>query len=444
MSTQSPARLRGIAHRPGEAPLDVQVALDEVGFMVEGAGRASWSAGYRDVAAVAVDGGTVTVELGVGPGAERWQFERFGSMTGLLVRLLRDGRLRQRLHDGLVELDPDAEIYLVEYEAGVETGVAQLVYHDRGVVLAPVDERLPWRRVRRSDVGGVVVETSAGGVAVVGDGPSLLPSAGGGPSLRLQRLGPAAAAHASRWTALRDGASADAAAIVTGLVPDAPFGARSAASRVMLEGRPVAPAQLGDAWPLLEAATLGVPPFDASYRVLKGVGGGEAAPRWLACAPEAPGRAEAPKVWFLVGLPGNLIAMELVSEGSHATYLFRVVPRASYTGSLPPGALEAAVTGISEALLDARFLREPIALPAARLASPAALRYRLALAALPSLAAARWAFVARLVHRDAGAWEAALRDVVAWHGAARDDSAEWPGRAAQEAQINEAAGGSAG
>ncbi len=100
--------------------------------------------------------------------------------------------------------------------------------------------------------------------------------------------------------------------------------------------------------------------------------------------------------------------------------------------------------GISEALIDARFLREPIALPAEQLAAPAALRYRLALAALPSLAAARWAFVARLVHRDAASWKASLRDLVTWHANSRDDSDEWPGRAAQEAQVSEAAGASAG
>lgn len=438
MSSQLPARLRGVAHRPGEAPLDAEVTLDAEAFTLVAGGGAMWTAGYRDIASVVADGGVATVTLGTGPGSETWEFERFGQMTGLLVRRLRDGRLRQRLADGLVELDSDAEIDLVEYAAGAESGVGQLAYHDRGVVLAPLDERLPQRRIRRADIGTVGLDPSVGGVVIGGAGPSLPAAPDGGPALRLLRLGPVATAHAHRWGALRDGTAADASAIVTGLVPDAPFSARSLASRLMLEGRPTSPAQLGDAWPLLEAATLGVPPFDESYRALCAIGGGEGAPRWLACAPERPGSPESPKVWFLIGLPANLIAMELVSEGAHATYLFRVVSRAAFTGTLPPGALEAAVTGISEALIDARFLREPMALPAAQLAAPAALRYRLALAALPSLAMARAAFVARIVHRET--WEPAVRDLVAWHATARDDSAEWPGRTAQEAQVSEAAG----
>ncbi len=62
------------------------------------------------------------------------------------------------------------------------------------------------------------------------------------------------------------------------------------------------------------------------------------------------------------------------------------------------------------------------------------------LSALPSLASARARFVARLVHRDVESWTGALRDLVAWHGAQTDDAAEWPGRAAQESQIDDAAG----
>jgi hypothetical protein len=387
-----------------------------------------------------VDGGIVMIQLGDGAGADRWLFERFGTLTGRLARGLRDGRLRQRLADGLVETNPSDEIDLVEYESGTETGIAQLLYHDRGVVLAPVDDRVAWRRIRRADVGMVDLQPTLGGVMIGSAGRSLAPVPGGGTALRLLHLGPTATKHQQRWAALRDGAAADASAIVAGLVPDAPVATRRAASTVMLEGRPATPASLGDAWTVLETAALGHPPFDEAYRVLREIGGGAAAPRWLVVAPERPGSTDEPRLWFFVGLPGNLVAMELVSAGSHATYLFRVVPRATFAGPLPAGALDAAVADVSEALIDARFLREPMALPAARLAEPAGLRYRLALAALPTLAAARARFVARVVHRDPDSWRGAIEDLVAWHGTARDDAAEWPGRAAQEAQVDDAAG----
>jgi len=440
VTTGQPVVLRGEAHHPGGSSAAATVTLSEDVFTVAVAGSAAWSASYRDLGAVMVDGGIVMIQLGAGAGAERWLFERFGALTGKLVLGLRDGRLRRRLADGLVETDPDDEIDLVEYESGAEAGIAQLLYHGRGVVLAPVDDRVAWLRIRRADIGSVDLQAAVGGLAIGSAGRSLSPVPGGGPALRLLRLGPAAVKHGQRWAALRDRAAADASAIVAGLIPDAPVALRRAASAVLLEGRPVTPETLGEAWTPLETAVLGHPPFDESYRALREIGGGETAARWLVTAPERPGAVEEPRLWFFVGLPGNLVAMELVSAGSHATYLFRVVPRAAFQGSLPAGALATAVADVSEALIDARFLREPMALPAARLAEPDGLRYRLALAALPSLAAARARFVARIVHRDPESWRGAIDDLAAWHGTARDDDAEWPGRAAQEAQVDDAAG----
>ena len=234
------------------------------------------------------------------------------------------------------------------------------------------------------------------------------------------------------------------AAIVAALVPDAPFDQRRRIDAVLREGRPVDAATLGDAWLPLEAAVLADPTFAESYRALVAAAGGPAAPRWLAIAPEAPGRTEPPRAWFLVGLPGNLVALELVSAGAHATYCFRVEPRATFAGAGNlPEQLARAVLDVSEALLDARFLREPMAIPDARIVEPRYLRYRLALRALPSLATARARFVARIVHRDPESWAGALRDLIAWHGSVRDEAAEWPGRAAQEAAVDEAETGTA-
>jgi hypothetical protein len=117
------------------------------------------------------------------------------------------------------------------------------------------------------------------------------------------------------------------------------------------------------------------------------------------------------------------------------------MPRSEYKGE-PPEKLglagEKAVRDISEALVDCRFLREPMALPADQLRLPKYLRYRLALAVLPSLVWARGRFVARIVHRDPASWSAAVADLVRWHATARDEAAEWPGRGAQESQIGAA------
>lgn len=430
--------LRGAARSGGGPSLPATLVLEAEGFDLTVGDAPPLRAAYRDLAALVVDAGVVRMTLGAGAGAEHWELERFATMTGRVAAGLRDGRLRQRLADALVEVDAGAEILLVEYEAGAERGIAQLVYHDRGVVLAPVDERHPWRRIRRSEIGPVTALPEVGGLAVEGAGRSLPPAPDGGPALRLLRLGATATEHVRRWSVLRDGAAADAAAIVGGLIPDAPFAARRTAATLLLEGRPAAPDDLGEAWEPLETAVLGTPPFDEAYRVLREIGGGRSAPRWLVTAPERPGETEAPRAWFFVGLPGNLVAMELVSEGAHATYCFRVVPRSAWTGETDAEALEAAVVEVSEALLDARFLREPIALPEARLREPAARRYRLALAALPSLAAARERFVARLIHTDAEGWRGAAEALVAWHAAQRGDEAVWPGRSAQETAAVEA------
>ncbi len=110
--------------------------------------------------------------------------------------------------------------------------------------------------------------------------------------------------------------------------------------------------------------------------------------------------------WFFVALPQNLLAFELVSEGSHATYLFRA-----------GDSLDAAVFDVSESLIDSRFLREPIYMTDADLAAPDNVRYRFAIAALPSLRAARARFVRRLIHTDDESWTASLDEAIKMGGA---------------------------
>jgi hypothetical protein len=440
MEAQGQARRAG----PGTGLKPATLRLEDSGLTLEvGTGRPI-RAGYRDLSVIAIQQTTAMIALGEGPDAMRWMLEQFGARLGPLVRELRERRLKQRLADGLVEV-PDGQAELVEFAwqpstaglgpgpdgpAAPASGVGQLVQYPWGFVVAPVDERVSWIRYRRASISEVTLPFP-GDVEVYG-APG---------RLTLKGLGAAATRYRDNLTKLRDGAFADAAGFVEQLLPDAPFGLRQKASGSLVDGRPVRPDEFGASWPVVEAAVLGEPDFAASYQSLSSAAG-KAAPRWVAMAPVEPGAGE-PKIWFLIALPGNLVALELVSAGAHATYFFRVKPRPEYRGE-PPERLgldaERAVREISEALIDCRFLREPMALPDDQLRLPRYLRYRLALAVLPTLAAARARFVARIAHTDPVRWSAAVTDLMRWHGSARDEAAEWPKRAAQEAEIAEAGG----
>jgi hypothetical protein len=438
---------RGQARRagPNTAAEDATLTLDGAGLILEVGGGRPIRAGYRDLSMVAIQQSTAMIALGEGPDAMRWLLEKFGDKLGPMVRDLRERRLRQRLTDGLVEV-PDDPVELVEFvwtptgsqlgpgpdgPAAPAAGVGQLVVHPWGFVVCPVDERETWIHYRRAAIAKVTLP-SPGEVVVDG-----VPG-----TLTLRGLGQAATRLRDTLAKLRDDAFDDAAGFVAQLMPDAPFGLRQKADELLVDGRPTRPDEFGGSgWPVVETAVLGEPEFAESYRSLSETAG-LAAPRWVAMSPQAPGR-EKSKIWFLIAMPGNLIAMELVSAGAHATYFFRVMPRAQYKGEAPEKlglAAEKAVRDVSEALVDIRFLREPIALPEDQMGLPKNLRYRLALAVLPSLAWARQRFVARIVHRDPASWSAAVADLIRWHSAARDEAAEWPGRAAQESQISKAGG----
>jgi hypothetical protein len=421
------------------------VGIDSAGLTLQIGSARPIRAAHRDVSLIAIQQSTVLLVLGEGPDAMRFMLEKFADRLGPMVRLLRELRLKQRLADGLVEV-PDEPAELVEFAwtptndplgpgpdgpFAPTAGVGQLVVQPWGFVVCPLDERATWIHFRRASIS--TVKLANPGEVEVDGAPG---------TLTLRGLGPAATRFHDRMEKLRDGAFADAAGFVAQLMPDAPFRVRQKASDRLVDGRPTSRDAFGETgWPVVETAVLGEPAFAESYASLCSTAG-SAAPRWVAMSPEAPG-GTVPKIWFLIALPGNLVAMELVTAGAHATYFFRVVPRAQYNGEPPEGlgiAADKAVRDISEALVDCRFLREPMALPADQLRLPKYLRYRLALAVLPSLVWARGRFVARIVHRDPASWSAAVADLIRWHAIARDEAAEWPGRRAQESQIGDAGG----
>jgi len=406
-----------------------RVDISDAGVMLARDSGAPVVANFRDVSVIAVDHGRLL--LVIGDGAARFLVEGLGDRLGLVVSELRERRARQALHDRFIEVPTSERLELVEYQVADEHGVAQVAYHAWGVALLPVDERHTTRLVRRADISSVTADGSTGSVAL-----QLRPRPGTAADapINLLSLGAGVEHHRARLAALRDGALADAAAIVARLLPDAPFMVRQVGSGALVDGRPVSAAELEGAWPFVERAVLVDPVFAASYRALvaHGTVSGKSAPVWLSLAPRTPGQTDEYMAWFFVGLPGNLIAFELVSQGAHATYLFRVLPRSAYEPQLDDGVgqpLTAAVSDISESLIDARFLREPIYLTETALLDPGYTRYRFAIAALPTLRAARWRFVGRLIHSDDASWSAALDDAIRFNSSTRDDTAVWPGGA---------------
>jgi hypothetical protein len=376
---------------PGSAVSPVQIELRDADFSVTLAGR-SFTATYRDVTTIAVDQGRVLLHVG----STRLLAGRLGDRLGTLVATLRDRRARQMLTDRLVDLPRADALELAEFRSGDDHGVAQLAYHPWGVALIPLDERQRWRLLRRGDIERVTVEQSLGRVRV---DVRPRPSEPDARPIELLGLGAAAERERGRLDELRAAAVADAAAIVGRVAPALVSDHVTTVAPLLVDGRPAQPRELGASWSPLETAVLGDPMYAATYAALRARSPSGTA--WLSLAPKKPTDPTEHMAWFFVALANDLVAFELVSEGSHATYLFRA-----------GGAPDAAVYDVSESLIDTRFLREPIYMTDAELALPDNERYRFAIAALPSLRAARARFVRRLIHTDEEAWAASLDEAI--------------------------------
>jgi len=306
-------RARDVAAGGAARPVRIDLAADRLTIALDGS--APVAAAYRDVTTIAADQGRVLVVLG--PGSTRLIVEQLGASLGTLIGEVRERRAREQLHDRFIELPPDERLDLAEYRIGDEHGVAQLAYHGWGFGLLPVDERRPWRLVRRADIDAVEADPASGRVVVRERRRS---GAEAPPPIELLGLGADVERHRARLAGLRDGALSDAAAIVARLMPDAPFEQRQRAGTRLVDGRAASAADLGDAWPQAEAAVLGDPIYAAAYRALLARGApGDAPLSWLALAPPQPGHPDEHMAWFFVGLPGNLLAFELVSVVADAT-----------------------------------------------------------------------------------------------------------------------------
>lgn len=407
---------------PGAAPAPCTVELGAGTFAIVPRTGARIEPMYRDVVSLAAADFALTLQLDGGMTVE---LLRFGPSLSQLVGTIRERRTRQRLEDRLVRV-PSEPLEAVDAAAGPWSGRAYVVPHPWGLVVAPFEPDAAPVAIRRAEIAEVTETTATGSVTV---------RTTDGGSVELRKLGAHARRHADAARGLAAAAAADAAAIVEATLPAAAFGTRHRLATLLVDGRPAARTELGDAWAEARDAFASAGEVaDHLDRLESAAGSGSAS--WLAVAPVRPGTSE-PKAWFFVGFPSGLVAMEVVTPGSHATYCFSVAgdgPDALPSGGVGSTAATGAagiVAAISNALVDLRFLREPIALPVAALGTGGARDYRRAVAEIASLRTARAHFVGRIVHDDG--WDGAVAEADRW--VAGGATGEWPGRSRQEARI---------
>ncbi|HYB07212.1 MAG TPA: hypothetical protein VEB87_03545 [Nitrososphaerales archaeon] len=227
--------------------------------------------------------------------------------------------------------------------------------------------------------------------------------------------------------------SVEAASIETirTMIPSAGYDELQKLSRLMIEGRaacrPDVEAISPDLWPKLEKC-VELSPVADSYSYLAGL---------AETSLEAVGLRKSKDqvyVWFMLPLSGraaskgNVVALEVTSEGGHATYLFRVLPRGTFRTETYEGFVkEAAVVihELNEAIIATGFRREPIYLSEDQLNTPQYSKYLYASKHLDSLRHLRERFVGRIIHVTFDQWKADLTDALNFNATATDDSLRW-------------------
>jgi len=227
--------------------------------------------------------------------------------------------------------------------------------------------------------------------------------------------------------------SVEAASIETirGMIPSANFDELQKLSRLMIEGRAARRMDVEgispDLWPRLEKC-VELSPVADSYRYLT-----ELAETSL----EAVGLRKSKDsvyVWFMLPLEGrvnsggNVVALEVTSEGGHATYLFKVLPRGGFpTSTHDQFVKEAAalIHNLNEAIIATGFRREPIYLSEDQLDTPEYSKYLYASKHLEPLRLLRERFIGRVIHVTSDQWKSDFTDALRFNSTTSDETSRW-------------------
>lgn len=303
------------------------------------------------------------------------------------------------------------------------TGQGRARIYETALVLLPANARpmrFPFSLVTSVDLQGykVVVSSTMGAV-------------------ELSRLGNATQFFADKLREAMRSLEAATVETIKSMVPSANFNELNELARPMAEGRAasrkVVETISPDLWKRIELS-VGQSPLAETYQHLSAMGESALSSIGLRKA------MERTYVWFLIPVMGsaevggNAVAMEVTSEGGHATYLFWVVPRSEFPKATKESwyqQAEGVAFDLNEAIIATGLRREPIYLTSDQLNTPEYGKYLYAAANLEPLRFLRERFFARVVHTTFEQWKKDLQEALLFNVTAPEGSARW-GRSSLE------------
>jgi hypothetical protein len=247
----------------------------------------------------------------------------------------------------------------------------------------------------------------------------------------LSRMGNAFQYFLDSLTGAQRALEATAIEAILEMLPSATSDEIQTLAKMMPEGWPAARKDIEtiskELWKLLETKVNDTP-LAQTYNYLTSIGEPEHAAIGLKKT------MESTYVWFLVpitGTPengGNTLSMEIVTEKGHATYLFRVLNRKSFSTAPREEFLketEQLAETLSEAMIATGFRREPIYLDDERLLTEAYRKYLFAAGNLSELKLLRNRFYARTIHTTFENWKQNLHEALRFNTSAQSDDQRW-------------------
>jgi len=438
-TSPAPGRFRLLAPAgPELEAADASVAVEPDALVVLPRAGAPLRLDYADVDALCVADRAFLLQFA---GGERVECSMLGPRFDEVARSLADALSAYQVKNLLLEEPVGGEPFECVVARDGREQPGRIRVYATSIAVVP-REATPWS-LPLGEVGGVSFAEDRYAIE--------LATASGGVSL--QQLGrqsrPCLRLVEARLGELR----ARTAAALASLVPQLSSLAARRLGQLLPDGLPARRAQLDEIspaiWPALAKASLPTQALRAAFETLEGLaapgeaafgvketnarmdateqaggeemagGEGEAGlDEVQAATPESAedGPMAGRVAWFAFPVvnedrsrPGNAVAYEAATRTGRATYLFRVAPPDVYRDAPFDELLRLSrerVRSVSRAMVLLSFRRDPIWLPAERLAEGGYARYRLSLRRSEPLQASRAAFVGRALH--GASWRAQL------------------------------------